>query len=366
MMTHTPEPTVRRPTRRVTDSRFVGHNVLVNTGSLTQWVEVGAACLGLLLAVSALLTLRLVRRAEGDYPPAGRYVDVDGVRLHYLDRGQGRPVLLIHGFRGSAYDFEVSISTRLARYCRVIAFDRPGHGYSASLPDDQHSLIVEAKQLHAAALLLGLERPLLVGYSLGGAVAMAYADAYPGDVAGVITIGGHVMPYRVHVGPLAFLAKRPLIAGVLSNTLLVPVGRMLGRAILKRACYPQPVPPSYSKATVSMALRPRTFRYAPAELRQSAGELRELAQRYGSLPVPVTVVTGHQDAFSGTKEARYFHERLADSTLVVVPDGGHALHATHPDVVVTAVRGAIDAASEREDSPIAAVRVARDGAVASA
>jgi len=331
-----------------------------------QWVEVGAAFFLLLLAGSALLTLRLVRRAEEEYPPAGLHIDIDGVRLHYLDRGQGRPVLLIHGFRGSAYDFEVSISKRLARHCRVIAFDRPGHGYSASLPDDQHSLFFEAKQLHAAALLLGLERPLLVGYSLGGAVAMAYADAYPGDVAGVITIAGHVMPYRVHLGPLAYIAKSPLIAGVLSNTLLVPVGRMLGRSILKRACYPQPVPPSYSRATVSMALRPRTFRYAPAELRQSAGELRELAQRYGSLPVPVTVISGHQDTFSGTKEARYFHERLADSTLVVVPDGGHALHATHPDVVVAAVRGAIHSAGEREEPPIAAKRVARDGAGGSA
>jgi len=326
-----------------------------------QWVEAGAALFGLLLAGSALLTVRLVRRAEADYPPAGPSIEVDGVRLHYLDKGQGRPVILIHGFRGSAYDFEVSISKRLARHCRVIAFDRPGHGYSASLPDDQHSLFVEARQLHAAALLLGLERPLLVGYSLGGAVAMAYADAYPDDVAGVVTIAGHVMPYQLHLGPLAFFAKRPWIAGVLSNTLLVPVGRVLGRGILKRACFPQPVPSSYSRAALSMALRPRTIRYAPAELRRSAGELRELAQRYSSLPVHVTVLSGRQDAVSGINEARYFHGRLASSTLVV-PDGGHALHATHPDVVVAAVRGASDSASKREEPPIAAVRVARDGA----
>jgi pimeloyl-ACP methyl ester carboxylesterase len=327
-----------------------------------QWVEVGAALFGLLLAGSALLTVRLVRRAEADYPPAGPSIEVDGVRLHYLDKGQGRPVILIHGFRGSAYDFEVSISKRLARHCRVIAFDRPGHGYSASLPDDQHSLFVEARQLHAAALLLGLERPLLVGYSLGGAVAMAYADAYPDDVAGVVTIAGHVMPYQLHLGPLAFFAKRPWIAGVLSNTLLVPVGRVLGRGILKRACFPQPMPSSYSRAALSMALRPRTIRYAPAELRRSASELRELAQRYSSLPVHVTVLSGRQDAVSGINEARYFHGRLASSTLVVVPDGGHALHATHPDVVVAAVRGASDSASKREEPPIAAVLVARDGA----
>ena len=317
------------------------------------WVEVGAALFLLVLAGSALLTVRLVRRAEAEYPPAGPCIEVDGVSLHYLDKGHGRPVILIHGLRGSAYDFEVSISEPLARHCRVIAFDRPGHGYSASTADDQHSLFVEARQLHAAAAQLGLERPLLVGYSLGAAVALAYADAYPDDVAGVVTIAGHVMPYRVHLGPLAFFAKRPWIAGVSSNTLLVPVGRMVGRGILKKACHPQPVPSSYSKATLSMALRPRTFRYAPAELRQSASELRQLARRYGSLPVHVTVLTGCQDAVSDHKESEYFHSRLARSTLISVPDGGHALHATHPDVVVAAVRGASDSADVWEQQMLA-------------
>jgi hypothetical protein len=71
------------------------------------------------LAGSALLTLQLVRKAEADYPPAGGNVDVEGMRLHYLDRGQGRPVILIHGLRGSAYDFEVSISEGLARDHRL-------------------------------------------------------------------------------------------------------------------------------------------------------------------------------------------------------------------------------------------------------
>ena len=334
----------------------------MDTGAVMTWVEVGAAVFVLVLAGSALLTVRLVRRAETEYPPAGPSIEVDGVRLHYLDRGQGRPVVLIHGLRGSAYDFEVSISERLARHCRVIAFDRPGHGYSASMDGDQHSLFVEARQLHTAAAQLGLDRPLLVGYSLGAAVALAYADAYPDDVAGVVTIAGHVMPYRVHVGPLAFFAKRPWIAGVSSNTLLVPVGRMIGRRILKKACHPQAVPSSYSKAALSMALRPRTFRYAPAELRQSAGELRQLARRYGSLPVHVTVLTGRRDAISGHKEAEYFHSRLARSTLISVAEGGHALHATHPDVVVAAVRGASDSAGAGEQGEVTAACAPQDAA----
>ena len=313
---------------------------------MVTWIGAAVAIFAIALAGSALLTLQLVRKAEADYPPAGGSVEVEGVRLHYLDRGQGRPVILVHGLRGSAYDFEVSISEGLARDHRVVAFDRPGNGYSDRLPDDRQSLFVEARQLHAAAVKLGLKRPLIVGYSLGAAVAIAYADAYPEDVAGVVTIAGHVMPCRARLGPLVFFARRPLIAGVASNTLLVPVGRMVGRMLLKRACSPQPMPSSYAEAALAMALRPRTFRYAPGELYRSADELRVLARRYGRLPVHVTVLVGRGDAVASVNEARYFHERLARSTLVVVPDGGHALHATHPDVVVAAVRGASDQAAD--------------------
>ena len=304
-----------------------------------------AGLIGSVLAVSAVLTRMMVRRAETEFPHTGQSVEVEGVRIHYLDRGRGRPVVLIHGFRGSAYDFEVSITKQLARHLRVVAFDRPGHGYSDPVADDEHSLFVEARRLHEAVNALRLERPLLVGYSLGAAVALAYADAYADEVGGVVAIAGHVMPYRVHVGPLAFLASRPWFGGVVSHTLLVPVGRLIGRGILRRACFPQPIPPSYSDASLSMALRPRTFRYAPAELRQSARELRELSRRYRTLPVHVTIVSGAGDSVSGAKEARNFHGRLASSTLITVPDGGHALHATHPDVVAAAVRAASDRAS---------------------
>lgn len=319
--------------------------------TFVQWIVV---LFGLLLAAGALLTRRLARTASADYPPNGRWLEVEGTRLHYVDKGVGRPVILIHGLRGSLYEFEASITRLLARHYRVVAFDRPGHGYSSPLPNESHSLADEAQTLHAAAVELGLDRPMLVGYSFGAAVAMVYADAYPADVAGIVSVSGHVMPYPVHVGPLAFFARRPWIAGVSSNTLLLPVGHLIGRWLLGRVCSPQPAPASYTRAVLAMALRPRTFRYVAIELKQSAQELRQIAPRYTSFPIPVTVLAGRDDAISGSKEAEWFHRRLARSTLVVVPHAGHALHATHPDVVAAAVRGAGQQAGavEDRDSPI--------------
>ena len=133
------------------------------------------------------VTDRLVRRAEARYPPQGAFVTVEGVRLHYVSRGNGQPVVLIHGDGGSVYDWTMSILDRVAQDHRAIAFDRPGFGYSERPPDGA-SPFVQARLIHWAVEALGLKAPIVVGHSRGGNVALAYALTYPADVAGVVTL----------------------------------------------------------------------------------------------------------------------------------------------------------------------------------
>jgi alpha/beta hydrolase fold len=84
------------------------------------------------MAAMALWNTHRARKVEQEHPPSGRYISVEGVRLHYLDKGEGRPVLLLHGNVVTADDFALSGLLDLAagRQCRVVAFDRPGFGYS--------------------------------------------------------------------------------------------------------------------------------------------------------------------------------------------------------------------------------------------
>src|ERR687895_1839922 len=85
------------------------------------------------LAGLAVHTALDVRRAESAFPPSGQFTHVEGVRLHYLAAGAGRPVVLLHGNPGFVQDFALdtaALLSLLAREHRVIAFDRPGHGYS--------------------------------------------------------------------------------------------------------------------------------------------------------------------------------------------------------------------------------------------
>jgi pimeloyl-ACP methyl ester carboxylesterase len=83
------------------------------------------------LAVAALVNQRMAKTAERRNPPQGRFLEIDGVRLHYMERGKGEPLVLLHGNGSMIQDFESSgLLERAAKKYRVIVFDRPGYGHS--------------------------------------------------------------------------------------------------------------------------------------------------------------------------------------------------------------------------------------------
>src|SRR5688500_18268809 len=83
------------------------------------------------LAVAALVNRSLAKKTEREIPPLGRFIDVDGVHLHYVDRGSGEPVVLLHGNGSMIQDFVSSGLLEMAsQKYRVIAFDHPGFGHS--------------------------------------------------------------------------------------------------------------------------------------------------------------------------------------------------------------------------------------------
>lgn len=141
--------------------------------------------------VLKLLTDYLVHQAEVRYPPQGRFIFVEGVQLHYVSRGTGRPVVLIHGDGGSTYDWTMSSCHGIARKYQATAFDRPGFGYCGR-PADSASPSAQAHLIHAAVKELNIEQPVLVGHSRGGVIATTYAMYYPEDVEGVVTLGSGI------------------------------------------------------------------------------------------------------------------------------------------------------------------------------
>src|SRR5512132_2626822 len=111
------------------------------------------------LAAAAVWNNVRARRAERDHSPAGRFVEVDGVRLHYLERGTGPPVVLLHGNVVTAEDWVLSgVLERVAARHRVVAFDRPGYGHSDRPRGSAWTAATQAGLLREALRRLGVER----------------------------------------------------------------------------------------------------------------------------------------------------------------------------------------------------------------
>ena len=143
----------------------------------------------LLLIALAALSRAAARRAEATVPAVGRFVEVPGARLHFVEAGETRdgrpPIVMLHGLAAQLHNFRYALVDDLASDTRVIAFDRPGSGYSTREPGRATTLEQQADAVAAAMDALGLPRALLVGHSLGGALSLAVALRHPQKVSGL-------------------------------------------------------------------------------------------------------------------------------------------------------------------------------------
>jgi hypothetical protein len=134
------------------------------------------------LAISALMNRRLARNAERDNPPAGRFQEVNRVRLHYVERGSGKPLVLLHGNGSMIQVFESSgcgLIDLAAKTYRVIVFDRPGFGQSDRRRNVVWTPAAQAELINSALHRLGVSDALVLGHSWGASVAVALALKYP-------------------------------------------------------------------------------------------------------------------------------------------------------------------------------------------
>jgi pimeloyl-ACP methyl ester carboxylesterase len=120
----------------------------------------------------------------------GQYADVNGINLYYETHGSGRPLILLHGGLGSGEMFGPIIPTLAANH-QVIAVDLQGHGRTADI-DRPIDIRLMADDIAALIDHLGLDRPDLVGYSLGGGVAFFTAVKYPEKIGKLVMAAANV------------------------------------------------------------------------------------------------------------------------------------------------------------------------------
>lgn len=310
-------------------------------------IAIAAAIMALAaLALLALILFNAVtaRRVTAMLPPEGRFIDIDGARLHYTDHGSGPAIVMVHGLGGQTRNFSHSLLGRLTGRYRVILLDRPGSGHSTRPAQMSAGLATQSAVVANFIRALKLERPLLVGHSFGGAVALGVALDHPDTVGSLALIAPltHPMddaPASLRALAIPSSAKRWLIAWTLAIPLSIRHRKRMVRAVFS----PDHPPRDFALAGGGLlSLRPASFYATSSDMLAASIDLPALTARYPALAVPVRMLFGKQDA---VLDWQAHGQALRDAAPVVeltLVEGGHMLPVSAPqlcaDWIVEAVR----------------------------
>jgi pimeloyl-ACP methyl ester carboxylesterase len=293
------------------------------------------------LAGLALVNRTLAERAKRDHPPIGRFLDVDGVRLHYLERGSGPPILFVHGNGTMIEDWIISgVMDDLAKTNRVIAVDRPGFGHSSRPRGTQWTANRQAALLAEFLQRLDVENAVVGGHSFGALVTAAMALNHPQRLRAVALLGGYYYPTPRIDAWLVAPSAIPGIGDVLRHTVIPLLGHALRRRFTARLFGPAPVTDAWRELFPwSMALRPSGIRAGSADAALMIPAAAALAPRYPEIDLPVAIVAGRGDRMVHTPtQSERLHQALPKSRLQLHDGIGHMVHHNAPGEVAAAIR----------------------------
>ena len=323
----------------------------------------------LALVVGALASFILTLRVEAAHPPAGPDVAVRGGRLATIQDGpaDGRPIVLLHGASANASDPMEGVGRRLAaRGFRVIAFDRPGFGYSDRIAGDEAAApAVQARLIAEALKNLGIGPAIMFGHSWAGALALALALDHPERVAALALAAPVAMPMPDRMPDLPWywrFAVKPPVAWLLSRTVGPPLAQRFLPEAARRVFQPQPPMPDYAeKARASLVLRPGTLLANVQDLLGLPAALATQSPRYGEIHVPTLVISGAADPIVRSEaQAVPLARSIPGARLVLLPGIGHMLQYVAAEQVADEItrlsEGLPDGAREAAGPPSAAAR----------
>jgi len=260
------------------------------------------------------------------------FADIDGVRLHYQDKGTGTPLVLIHGYPSSTYSWK-EVFEPLAKNFHVIAVDLKGFGFSGK-PDGDYSR--RAQALLVAHLLdyLKIEKAWVCGNSMGGEVALNLALQNPERVAGLILIDSA----GVNVPGTGSLAPRylqlPVVGRVL--TALALTSDKLVRQGLEKSFYDQTKVTNERVANYYRPLQTRGGQLAAVRTRTQANQF-PIEQDLERIKAPTIIIWGAQDTLIPLEAGRKLNKLIKNSKLVTFDNCGHLPQEEMPAPVVSEI-----------------------------
>ena len=281
----------------------------------------------LVVAGLIVFTAMTARAVEKALPRRGIFVEIDGNRIHYVDKGDGPAIVMIHGLGGQMGNFTHSLLDLLTGEFRVIVIDRPGAGYSTRAPGASARLKVQGDVLAKFIRSMGLKRPLLVGHSLGGAIALSIALDHPECVGGLALIAPLTHVAKTVPAPFGILAiGSKTLRRLVAWTVATPAGILRGKEALATVFRPDAPPADFAtKGGGLLSLRPRSFFAASSDMMAVGEDLPGMIDRYASITAPISMLFGTDAGIVDyRKHGVAMKERIATLNLELIP-GGHML-----------------------------------------
>lgn len=311
-------------------------------GSILLWFSTSAV---LVVAFAAgyfvLATRRIAGEAERAVPASGQFLDLGRHRIHYVEQGQGRPILFIHGLGGQLHHFRHTLFAPLGNDFHLVAIDRPGSGYSARPSEFSGSLTEQAKLVRDFIVAKGLERPLVVGHSLGGAVALALALDHPDSVSGLALLSPltHVEE-ELRPEFRSLYVRSSWLRRLLANTIWVPTSLKYAPLTLAFVFGPQQPTKDYAIGGGGLAgLRPSHIYATSSDLVAIEQDLADIEARYEELKMPVGVLFGTADRVIDHRlNAEPLVGRIGNLELELVDGLGHMPQFIEPQRVDAFIR----------------------------
>lgn len=266
------------------------------------------------------------RESVSAVPTPKKKLTVDGVTLAYEDMGDGRPVVFVHGFPTSTYSWRHLVGPLSGGY-RVVTFDLMGYGESDKPLDEAYTIPRHAELIQAAMSQLGIESPVMVGHSMGGAICLTIARELRNKIAGMILVNPACYPQRI---PWFFHALR---IPIIPKLVLRRIPAWLAFYIVRGTAYHK-----QSKTCVE-DIRPYVLSLqsegAPEAFIATAKDIipeniDELIASYRSLEFPVQVFWGKQDKVIPSKLGRRLAAEIPDCDFQEFDPCGHAPQDERP------------------------------------
>jgi pimeloyl-ACP methyl ester carboxylesterase len=319
--------------RRVKAAREKGGGCMglaVTKKNPRSWMAASALMTAGALGALAVYNARKAREAEARNRPRGQWISVEGVRLHYIVKGDGPALTLIHGNLAMAEDFVASgLFDELSGGYRVYLFDRPGYGYS-DRPGRLYAPSDYARLLRKALEKLGVERVTAVGHSFGALVAMAFGLEHPAFVERLAVIGGYFYPSPRLDVPLLAPPAIPLLGDLMRYTVSPLLLRFAQPALYRILFAPAPPPERFwSGFPHSLARRPLQIRAQAEDAAVMVPAAVRMQERYRNLSPPLTIIAGADDRWVDQEsQSARLHREVPHSRFELFPGVGHIAHYT--------------------------------------